>query len=147
MEIRPGPGLALSRTEPMNHPSPSNAPPRKSILVVDDDPGTREAIYTLLSPNYRVTLAIDGVDGYVKANEQPPDLIIADVFMPELDGIAMVRRIRESGALRHVPVIFLSAQMSPANVIAGLSVGAFAYLQKPTGLEMLENKVKRALWH
>jgi CheY-like chemotaxis protein len=93
-----------------------------------------------------VTLAIDGIDGYEKANEQPlPDLIIADVSMPELDGIAMVRRIRENDALRRVPVIFLTGQMSPANVIAGLSVGTFAYLPKPTDSAVLEGKVKRAL--
>jgi DNA-binding response OmpR family regulator len=126
---------------------PSRPPTRKSILVVDDDEGMREAIFLVLSPNYNVTLAVDGVDGYVKANEQPrPDLIIADVAMPELDGISMIRRIRETDALRRVPVIFLTGQMSPASVIAGLSVGAFAYLPKPTEPHVLESKVKRALW-
>jgi DNA-binding response OmpR family regulator len=132
---------------PMNLPSASDPVPRKSILVVDDDDGMREAIYLLLCPKYRVTLALDGVDGYVKANEQPPpDLIIADVSMPELDGITMVRRIRENHALRRVPVIFLTGLMSPANVIAGLSAGTFAYLPKPTDSNVLESKVTRALW-
>jgi DNA-binding response OmpR family regulator len=133
---------------PMSLPPPSNESARKSILVVDDDEAMREAIYIVLSHNHRVTLAIDGVDGYAKANEQPPpDLIITDVSMPQLDGMAMVRRIRDNDALRRVPVIFLTGQASPANVIAGLAMGAFAYLQKPIDLDVLESKVKRALWH
>ena len=121
---------------------------RKSILFVDDDQAMRAVIDIILSANYCVTLAIDGVDGYMKANEQPtPDLIITDVSMPNLDGIAMVRRIRESNALHRVPVIFLTGQTSPASVIAGLSIGTFAYLSKPTTPELLEKKVKSALWH
>jgi putative two-component system response regulator len=132
----------------MNLQSPTHAQPRKSILIVDDDEAMRAALSILLSPSYRVILATDGLDGCVKANEPPrPDLIIADVSMPNLDGVAMVRRIRENVALRRVPVIFLTAQMSPANLIAGLSVGAFAYLPKPTDAALLEKKVKSALWH
>jgi two-component system alkaline phosphatase synthesis response regulator PhoP len=130
----------------MNLPSPSQAAPRKNILVVDDDEGTREAIYNMLASNYHVTLAIDGLDGYVKAYEQPqPDLIIADVSMPRLDGITMVRRIRENRVLRRVPIIFLTGQMSPSSVISGLSVGSFAYLPKPADGGVLAMKVKHAL--
>jgi CheY-like chemotaxis protein len=130
----------------MNNPPPSHALPLKSVLVVDDDEGMRTAIYNVLSPKYHVTLAIDGLDGYLRANEKPPpDLIIADVSMPQLDGITMIRRIRENDALRRVPVIFLTGLMSPANVIAGLAVGTFAYLPKPPDRTVLENKVKRAL--
>ena len=103
-------------------------------------------IATLLSPLYCVRLAVDGEDGYAQAHDQPsPDLIIADVSMPGLDGVTMVRRIRESAALRRVPVIFFTGQMSPAHVMAGLSVGPFAYLPKSSAPVVLENKVKRAL--
>jgi CheY-like chemotaxis protein len=130
----------------MTLPPPSAAPPRKLILVVDDDEGMRAAIHGMLSAKYSVTLAIDGVDGYEKANEQPPpDLIVADVAMPRIDGVAMVRRIRETEALSLVPVIFLTGQMSPANVLAGLPTGTFAYLSKPADPALLEMKVRRAL--
>jgi two-component system chemotaxis response regulator CheY len=128
--------------------SPPHTSPRRSILVVDDDEDMRVAIELVLSPKYRVTLAIDGLDGYVKANEEPgPDLIIADVSMPFVDGITMVRRIRENDALRGVPVIFLTGQTSRARLVEGLSVGAFAYLTKPTDPETLEKNVKSALLH
>jgi CheY-like chemotaxis protein len=121
---------------------------RKSILVVDDDESMREVISVLLSTEYRVVQAVDGVDGFLRANEVPaPDLIIADVSMPFLDGVAMVRRIRENEALRRVPVIFVTGQASSESFIAGLSVDSFAYLSKPIQLDVLEKKVKSALWH
>lgn len=119
----------------------------KCILVVDDDEDARDAIAMMLAPTYHVRFAVDGMDGYTRAHEEPaPDLIIADVSMPGLDGITMVRRIRESDELRRVPVIFFTGQMSLQSVIAGLSVGTFAYLSKASAPVVLENKVKRALW-
>ena len=125
---------------------PRHRPSRKSILVVDDDEDTRAALALVLSPRYRVTLAIDGLDGYSKAIEKPaPDLIIADVTMPFVDGITMVRRIRKNEALSHVPVIFLTGQTSPAMLIEGLSAGAFAYLPKSTDPETLEKSVMGAI--
>jgi DNA-binding response OmpR family regulator len=100
----------------------------------------------VLSPSYRVRVAVDGIDGYAKAHDQPrPDLIIADVTMPGLDGITMIQRIRASDELRRVPVIFFTGQ-TPERVIEGLSVGTFAYLSKTCEAGMLEDKVKRALW-
>jgi putative two-component system response regulator len=121
-------------------------PLRKCILVVDDDEDLRDAIAMVLSPSYRVRVAVDGIDGYAKAHDQPrPDLIIADVTMPGLDGITMIQRIRASDELRRVPVIFFTGQ-TPERVIEGLSVGTFAYLSKTCEAGMLEDKVKRALW-
>jgi two-component system, chemotaxis family, chemotaxis protein CheY len=130
----------------MDLESPVPRPVRKCILVVDDDEDLRDAVAMVLSPSYDVRFAVDGMDGYTKAHDRPrPDLIIADVSMPGLDGITMVRRIRESDELRRVPVIFFTGQMSPESVIAGLSVGTFAYLSKTSAPGVLESKVKRAL--
>ena len=129
----------------MNLQSPES--PRKCILVVDDDEDLRDGMAMLLSPSYCVRVAVDGMDGYTKAHDQPrPDLIIVDVSMPGLDGISMVRLIRESDALWRVPVIFFTGQMSPQSVMAGLSVGTFAYLSKTSAPGVLEDKVRRALW-
>jgi CheY-like chemotaxis protein len=132
---------------PPTHTSPTRTPPlRKAILVVEDDDGMRAALYDLLSSEYRVTLAVDGIDGYVKAHEQPPqDLIIADVSMPHLDGVTMVRRIRENDVLRHVPVIFFTGQMPPANLITALAVGPVACLPKPIDPDLLKKSVQFAL--
>jgi CheY-like chemotaxis protein len=127
-------------------PSPRRTPPRKFILFVDDDEVMRTAMFNMFSREYRVSLAVDGLDGYLKANLQPqPDLIIVDVAMPQLDGITMVRRIRENGALRQVPIIFLTGRMSPASLIEGMAVSPFAYLPKSGDPNVLEEKVKHAL--
>jgi len=130
----------------MNSPSQNLTPSRKSILVVDDDEDVRAAIYETLSPRYRVILAADGLDGYEKAHEPPfPDLIIVDIAMPRLDGLTMARRIRETEALRLVPIVFMSGQMPSAAVLAVSYVDPFSCLPKPTSLAVLDRAVKRLL--
>jgi CheY-like chemotaxis protein len=130
----------------MNPTSRNPTPSRKSILVVDDDEDVRTAMYETLSPQYRVILAADGLDGYEKAHEQPsPDLIIADIAMPRLDGLAMARRIRETEALRRVPIVFMSGQMPSAGILAVSCVDPFSCLPKPTSLAVLDRAVKRLL--
>src|SRR5271155_4628332 len=115
----------------MVHTSSSSELARRCILVVDDDAEMREAVGLLLEPTYRLRYAVDGIDGCSKANDLPlPDLIIAAVSMPRLDGITMVQRIRANAAMCRVPVIFFTGQTSVASIIAGLSVGSFAYLSK-----------------
>jgi PleD family two-component response regulator len=139
IEARPTP-------EPIALMSSSSELARRYILVVDDDAEMREAVGLVLAPMYRLRYAVDGIDGYSKANELPrPDLIIADVLMPRLDGITMVQRIRATATLCRVPVIFFTGQTSVASIIAGLSVGTFAYLSKTSAPGVLEGKVKRAL--
>jgi CheY-like chemotaxis protein len=139
-------GAVIAPQLRMNRASGNDPPTRKSILLVDDDDDMREAICAVLSPKYDMVQAIDGIDGCAKAQEKSRlDLIITDVSMPQLDGFEMVRRIRAANPLWHVPVIFLTGQMSVAYMVAGLAVGTFAYLAKPTDPELLEKKVKRAL--
>jgi CheY-like chemotaxis protein len=138
-------GMPVATSPVMSIPAPAPSSLRKSILVVDDDDEMRAALTALLSCTYGVTVAVDGIDGCEKAIERQPDLIIADVRMPRLDGVAMIRRIRESESLRSVPVIFLTGQMSAQQVTEGLSVAPFAYLPKPTDPCLLQKRVQRAL--
>lgn len=127
--------------------SGSEQSPRKSILLVDSDEGMRAAIYYAFSPAYRVTLAIDGIDGYAKANKPPPpDIIISDIALPRLDGVEMALRLRENSALRAVPIIFMTADSAFENLIlAPPSQLAFACLPKSTHLFVLRKKVETAL--
>jgi CheY-like chemotaxis protein len=125
----------------------SEQAPRKSILLVDNDEGMRAAIYFALSPSYRVTLAIDGLDGYTKANQPPPpDLIISDIALPRLDGVEMALRLRENSALRAVPIIFMTGETSTKKLVLDPpSDLAFACLPKSTHLFVLRRKVEIAL--
>jgi len=127
--------------------SVASAPPRKSILVVDDDERMRAAIYYAFSPSYRVTLASDGLEGYAKANELPrPDLIISDIALPGIDGIEMALRLRENSALRAVPIIFITGPGSNTTPTSGPPEHiAFACIPKSTHLFVLRKKVETAL--
>ena len=130
---------------PSTRPEPGAEVARTRILVVDDDEGTRRAIAILLSGEHEVFTAADGIDGLQAAIQNPPDLIIADVWMPRADGVVMVRRMKQIEAVRHVPVIFLTGQTSVQSMVAGISAGAWAYLPKPIDPDVLERKVRTAL--
>jgi|GEM_PF-1816039 CheY-like chemotaxis protein len=126
---------------------PPSQPSRKLILFVDDDEGMRAAIYGLLSPRYQVILAVNGAEGLTKANDQPtPDLIISDIGMPLLDGIAMANQIRGNETLRTIPIIFLTGQMSALGLLAEANLGLpYTHVAKSANPIVLETKVKRAL--
>jgi CheY-like chemotaxis protein len=119
-------------------------PRRKSILLVEDEIAAAEVLARVLSSRYDVTVARDGMEGISMAGKSQPDLIITDVSMPRLDGVSMVRHIR-SHLARKVPVIFITASNTPADVIAGIRAGARHYLSKPVDLDDLERRVARAL--
>ncbi len=121
--------------------------PRNSILLVDSDEWMRAAIYYAFSPSYRVTLAVDGLDGYAKASQlPPPDIIISDVVLPRLDGVEMALRLREISALRAVPIIFMTGGSSTENLLlAPLGHLAFACVPKSAHLFVLRKKVESAL--
>jgi DNA-binding response OmpR family regulator len=122
---------------------PSTAPIRKRILLVDDDAASLRILIEALEEQYEVVTAVDGVAGLAAAAGQP-DLIVTDVDMPRLDGVAMIREIRERLGLR-VPVIFLTALDSPHHTIAAIAAGARHYMTKPVNLEQLEQRIARAL--
>jgi DNA-binding response OmpR family regulator len=119
-------------------------PRRKRILIVEDEDDSSALLANFLAPQYDVVVARDGVEGIAEAKREAPDLIIADVSMPRLDGLAMVRHLRTREGLR-APVIFVTAMGAPSDVIAGISVGARNYLVKPIELADLKKRVARAL--
>lgn len=127
--------------------STSIPPSRSTILLVEDEEPTRRALRGWLERDYDVISAADGLEALeaLARYGRPPELILADVWMPRLDGVEMIRRVRQDPALHRVPVIFLTGQVSPQSMIDGLSVGARAYLTKPIDLDVLDWKVRRAL--
>jgi DNA-binding response OmpR family regulator len=117
---------------------------RKRILIVDDEPDCGDILAQYLGGMYDVVVARDGLEGLERAATYHPDLIITDVTMPRLGGLAMIRHIRSKQGSK-VPVIFMSALGSPSDVIAGISAGARHYLTKPIELVDLKRRVAKAL--
>lgn len=116
------------------------------ILVVEDDSSVRQLLNkALTAKGYRVTQADDGVAGLTALEHETPDLIIADLTMPRLDGMTFLRAIKGKAETRSLPVIILSAQSDPRSVVEGINVGAKYYVTKPFSLDELLSKVERAL--
>jgi DNA-binding response OmpR family regulator len=114
-----------------------------SILVVDDDPKIVSLVKTYLErERFRVITAADGRSAMQAFNEHHPGLIVLDLMLPELDGLALVRLIRERSA---VPIVVLSARGSVADRVYGINEGADDYLAKPFSPAELVVRVKAVL--
>ncbi len=116
------------------------------ILIVEDDPAVQTLLRKALgAQGYRVTQADDGVAGLTALeSEDRPDLIIADIMMPRLDGMTFVKAIKNNASTRSVPVIFLTAKNDPRSVVEGINVGAKYYVTKPFSLDELLSKIQKA---
>lgn len=104
----------------------------QKILIVEDSQDVRENLNDLLQMNgYRVLTSDNGYDGIRAAIDELPDLIIADVMMPMINGLEMLRMLRENKVTQDIPLIFLSAKSSLADMRMGMNLGAEDYLAKP----------------
>jgi two-component system response regulator MprA len=114
------------------------------LLVVDDDRAVRESLRRALAlEGYEVELAVDGAEALGLAATTNPDAIVLDVLMPEVDGLAVCRRLRDAG--NRVPVLMLTARESVGDRVAGLDSGADDYLVKPFALEELLARLRALL--
>lgn len=107
------------------------------VLVVEDNADLQYFLKSQLSAAYRVEVAVNGAEGWVRAQELLPDLIISDVMMPEMDGIALLRHVKEQLATSHIPVILLTARSAVESQVEGLAYGADYYITKPFSNELL----------
>ncbi len=101
------------------------------VLVVDDNADMRGYLVRLLRKQYQVQAVADGDSALAAALANPPDLVLADVMMPGLDGFALLRALRADPRTREVPVVLLSARAGEEAVVEGLERGADDYLVKP----------------
>lgn len=113
----------------MTDPAPNDSPAR--VCVVDDDPTTLAALATLLTPEFEVIACRSGRDALRLIRRDPPDLVLLDVQMPELDGLAVCRRLKADPLTEALPVIFLSAHGDEATEVDGLAAGAADFITKP----------------
>ncbi len=127
-------------------PESSGASDAPRILVVDDEPDLVDLlVYNLEREGYAVGAARDGRAALAAAAATPPDLVVLDVMMPEMDGLTVARRLREHATLRHVPILMLTALGGPDDHVRGLDVGADAYLSKEVPMPVLLSQVRALL--
>src|SRR5215471_6635783 len=104
----------------------------KRILVIEDEPEMRRNLATVLRlENYQPVTAENGRVGVALAKKQPPDLILCDVMMPELDGYGVLQSLRQDLELAPIPFIFLTAKGEKDDLRSGMNLGADDYLTKP----------------
>ena len=119
---------------------------RDRIMVVDDDEAIRRLAKKILeSEFYDVVLAENGKDGLEKIFETPPDLIIVDYMMPEMNGMEFIEKLKSHSQLSLIPVIMLTATDTDESEIEALTVGADDWIQKPIHKQRLLVRVKRLL--
>ena len=115
------------------------------VLVIEDEPPIRRFLRpTLTSQGYRLVEAETGEDGLLQAATRQPDLVILDLGLPDLDGLEVIRRLREWTA---VPIIVLSARGSESDKVAALDAGADDYVAKPFAVGELLARARVALRH
>jgi CheY-like chemotaxis protein len=117
----------------------------KKILVVEDVAFNRDLMVQLLEEEYEVLTAVDGLEGVERAERDRPDLILMDLSLPGLDGWEATRRIKANPALRHIPIIAVSAHAMTGDEEHARGSGCDDYISKPLDEDILFAKLRRFL--
>ena len=117
------------------------------ILVVEDETAIRRYLHGEFSGEYHVCECSNGQEAwvYIVQNVEKVDLVVSDVMMPVMDGIALCRNIKGSFNTNHIPVILLTAKSDDADRLEGLSIGADAYMSKPFNMDVLRQTAENLL--
>lgn len=128
----------------MEHPIVQS--PRPIVLVVDDTPDNLSLMSSLLKPTYQVKLANNGAKALQLAqSDSPPDLILLDIMMPDMDGYEVCQALKADARTRDIPVIFLTAKVEVEDEQKGLELGAVDYITKPISPPIVLARVKTHL--
>ena len=136
--LKPEQIISGENTESSSKTPSSN---RLSIIIADDDKEIADFIITELSRRYNFDYAPDGKQALKKILANHYDLIISDVVMPEMDGIQLLKHVKENPMVSQIPVIMLTSKISIENRLLGLKSGADAYIPKPFDMEELEIQI------
>lgn len=123
----------------------AGAPDKRRLLLVDDNLDMHEYLGEVLREHFEVETAVDGREALASAASAMPDVVVADVMMPNLDGLALLRELRCNERTRAIPVILLSARAGEESRIQGLEHGADDYLAKPFSTRELIARANSAI--
>jgi len=119
---------------------------RPTILVADDSPQNIELLSKVLGQDYRIKVATSGEKALAIAySDEPPDLILLDIMMPDLSGHEVCRRIKANPDRRRIPIIFVTAMSTVEDESLGLSLGAVDYITKPISPPLVQARVRTHL--
>ena len=118
---------------------------RPAVLTVEDDDAIRALVGGVLSSECDMREAKDGASALAAAIDNPPDLILLDVGLPDMDGFEVCRRIKSDTRLAEIPVIFLTSHSSPQHEMDGLEAGGIDYITKPINPPILRARVRNHL--
>ena len=130
--------LMMEEEEPQTG---TKAKTRLRILVVEDEIEIKAYLKSELSDEYKVETCNNGKEAYDLILRDTPDLVISDVMMPEMDGLALCRKIKQNTNVNHVPIILLTAKSKPEDTLEGMETGADAYMVKPFNTELLKRTI------
>jgi phosphoserine phosphatase RsbU/P len=123
-----------------------NSNEKKLVLLVDDAPANIQVVNSILKDDYRVRIATSGPKALDLANTSPPpDLILLDIMMPEMDGYEVCTRLKAAPETRDIPVIFLTGKIETEDETRGFQVGAVDYIHKPFSPPVVKARVETHL--
>jgi two-component system chemotaxis response regulator CheY len=118
----------------------------KTILAVDDSGSLRQMVaFSLKAAGYEVVQAVDGQDGLNKAKERTVDLVLTDQNMPIMDGLTLIKNLRELGSYQKVPILMLTTESSDEMKAKGKAAGANGWLVKPFDPKRLIEVVQKVI--
>ncbi|MBF0462548.1 MAG: response regulator [Magnetococcales bacterium] len=115
------------------------------ILVVDDMPVNIKVLVTVLNPDYTVVVAASGQEALQVVADEPPDMILLDIMMPEMDGFKVCEKLKSMASTRDIPVLFITAKTETEDETHGLALGAVDFITKPINKSVVLARVKTHL--
>ncbi len=116
---------------------------KATVLIVDDEPLNIQVLSQALSPWYRIKAATSGVTALeIASSDDPPDLILLDIKMPEMDGYEVCQQLKKKRSTTHIPVIFITGKNSAEDETRGLELGAMDYITKPFSVPIVMARVR-----
>lgn len=123
-----------------------NYSPRSTVLVVDDQPANIRVLGEALKSDYQIKMARSGIKAIeIASSDNPPDLILLDIIMPEADGYEVCKQLKNSSKTNKIPIIFITAKNQEEDETKGLEYGAVDYITKPFSIPIVKARVKTHL--